>query len=116
MYQDQVPSLFEHYHKFTVEDVIAHHKFRCDEPDPEIDLIINLETEESIQLCFELDACNASVQRDLVGVQTKFSVLALGSVPGENVTELATEARQLMHILSGSYALPLDLGTKLIKK
>ena len=34
-YQDQVVSIFEHYHKFTVEDVIAHHEFRCEESDVE---------------------------------------------------------------------------------
>ena len=141
-YQDKVVLLFEYYHKFTVKDVIAHHEFRCEEPDPEVDPITNLETEESIQLRLELynnyefdnfglsrlvvesllstnlmdkiatkfgndpefktypgqvlflmalDACNTSVQRDVVGAQTKFDALALDSYPGENVTELATK-------------------------
>ena len=63
-----------------------------------------------------LDACNASVQRDVAGAQAKYDDLKLDSYPGEDVTELATEALRLIHILSGSYALPLDLGTKLIKK
>ena len=143
MYQEQIVSLFEHYHKFTVEDVIAHHEFRCEEPDPEIDPDTNLETEESQQLRFEsyneyefddfglsrlvvesllsselidkiatkfgndpefetypgqvlflmaLDACNASVQRDVVGAQTMLDSLTLDSYPGGNVTALATEA------------------------
>ena len=143
MYQEQVVSLFEHYHKFTFEDVIAHHEFRCEEPDPEIDPDTNLETEESQQLRFEsydenefddfgllrlvvesllsselmdkiatkfgndpefetypgqvlflmaLDACNASVQRDVVGAQTMLDSLTLDSYPGGNVTALATEA------------------------
>ena len=63
-----------------------------------------------------LDACNASVQHNVAGAQTKYDKLTLDSYPGENVTELATEALRLIHILSGSYALPLDFGTKLIKK
>ena len=63
-----------------------------------------------------LDACNASVQHNVNGAQTKFDALTLDSYPGENVTALAIEALRLIHILSGSYALSIDLGTKLIKK
>ena len=63
-----------------------------------------------------LDTCNASVQRDIVGAQTKFDNLFLDSYPGEDITKLATKALQLLHILSGSYALPLNLGSKLLKK
>ena len=48
MYQEQVLLLFEHYHMFTVEDAIAHHEFRCEEQDPEIDPDTNLETDKSI--------------------------------------------------------------------
>ena len=46
--------LFEHYHKFIVEDVIGHHEFRCEEPDPEIDPTTNQETAALIQLHFKL--------------------------------------------------------------
>ena len=53
MYQNQVLSLFEHYHKFTVEDVIAHHEFQSEEPDPEFNPTTNQETAASIQLRFE---------------------------------------------------------------
>ena len=63
-----------------------------------------------------LDTCNASVQRDITGAQVKFDELTLDSFPGEDVTELATEALCLIRILSGAYALPWNLGTKLIKK
>ena len=63
-----------------------------------------------------LDACNVLVQHDVAGAQVKYDELTLDSYPDENVTKLATEALRLIHILSGSYALPLDLGTKLIKK
>ena len=54
MYQNQVLLLFEHYHKFIVEDVIGHHEFRCEEPDPEIDPTTNQETAALIQLHFKL--------------------------------------------------------------
>ena len=69
-----------------------------------------------VLLMMALDACNTSVQRNVAGAQVKYDELTLDSYPGENVTELATEALRLIHILSGSYALPLYLGTKLIKK
>lgn len=165
--QSQVLSLFDHYHKFTVEDIIDQYELRCDEPPPDLDPITGIETETSRQLRFEsydeyefdevgltrlvveslitpsllerittkfgndekfdtypgqvlfvmaLDACNASVQRDVAGAQASFEALSLDSYPGEDITELATEALRLIHILSGSYALPLDLGSKLIKK
>ena len=63
-----------------------------------------------------LDTYNASVQRDIAGAQAKYNDLSLDLYPGEDVTELATEALRLTNILSGSYALPLTLGTTLIKK
>ena len=63
-----------------------------------------------------LDTCNASVQRDVAGAQAKFDILSLDTYPAEDVTELATEALRLIHILSGSYYLPINLGSKLIKK
>ena len=63
-----------------------------------------------------LDVCNRSVQRDIAGAQTKFDELSIDSYPGKDITKLATEALRLIHILSGSYSLPLNLGSKLIKK
>ena len=166
-YQNEVVSLFEHYHKFTVEEIIDQYELRCEEPVPEVDPDTGNETEESRQLRFEaydeyefddfglsrlvveslltpslleriytkfgnddkyetypgqilfmmaLDTCNASVQRDIAGAQTKYDNLSLDMYPGEDVTELATEALRLINILSGSYSLPLNLGSKLIKK
>ena len=166
-YEGEVLSLFDHYHKVTVEEVIAQHEARCDEPLPVLDPTTNQETTASEQQRFvaydefefddfglsrlvveslltpsllervftrfgndhefesypgqvlflmALDTCNASVQRDIAGAQVKFDALTLDSYPGEDVTELATEALRLIHILAGSYALPLNLGTKLIKK
>ena len=166
-YQGQVLSLFDHYHKLTVEDVIDQYELRCDEPDPIVDPTTQVETDASKQLRFEayddyefddfglsrlvveslispdlmeristkfsndddyesypgqvlfmmaLDTCNASVQRDIAGAQLRYDKLTLDSYPGEDITELATEALRLIHILAGSYALPLTLGTTLIKK
>lgn len=166
-YNGEILSLFDHYHKFTVEEVIDQHELRCNEPNPDLDPETNLETDISKQLRFEtydeyefddfglsrlvvesllspalleriitrfgndelfetysgqilfvmaLDTCNASVQRDVAGAQSRYNSLTLDSYPGEDVTELATEALRLIHILAGSYALPLNLGTTLIKK
>ena len=163
----QVVSLFEHYHKFTVEDIIDQCELRSEEPNPDLDPNTGDETETSKQLRFEsydeyefdefgltrlvveslitpellerittkfgnddkfdtypgqvlfmmaLDTCNASVQRDVAGAQVAFDELSLDNYPGEDVTELATEALRLIHILSGSYSLPINLGSKLIKK
>ena len=166
-YQDQVLSLFDHYHKFTVEEVIEQFELRCEEPTPEIDPDTQQETEMSAQLRFQaydnykfddfglsrlvveslispalmeristkysndedyeaypgqilfmmaLDKCNASVQRDIAEAQRRFDTLSLDSYPGEDVTELATEALRLIHILPGSYTLPLTLVSTLVKK
>ena len=57
-----------------------------------------------------LDACNASVQRDITGPQERYNKLSLNDFHAEDVTELATEALQLIHIMACSYALPLNLG------
>ena len=52
-YQDQVVNLLDHHHKFIVEEVIKQYELWCDEPAPELDPDINLETETSVQLRFE---------------------------------------------------------------
>ena len=52
-YQDQVVNLFDHHHKFTVEEVIEQYELRCNEPSPKLDHNTNLETETSVQLRFE---------------------------------------------------------------
>jgi len=63
-----------------------------------------------------LDTCNASVQRGIAGAQKRFEELTLDSFLAEDITELTTEALRLIYILAGSYALPLTLGSTLIKK
>jgi len=131
-FQNEVLSLFEHYHKFTVEEIISQFELRCEEPDPEVDATTGIETETSKQLRFEaydnyefdefglsrlvveslltaellqriftkfgndpnfdtypgqvlfmmaLDTCNASVQRDIAGAQTKYDNLSLDAYP-----------------------------------
>ena len=52
-YDNSVLSLFDHYHKFTVDDLIAQHELQDEEPLPEFDPTTNLETEASQQLRFE---------------------------------------------------------------
>lgn len=61
------------------------------------------------------NTCYASVQCNIAGVQLKFDALTFDSLPVEDVTELATKALCLIHILAGLYVLHLNLGTKLIK-
>ena len=39
-----------------------------------------------------LNTCNASVQHDIAGVQTKFNSLILDSYVGKDITRLVTEA------------------------
>ena len=165
--QDEVLSLFDHYHKFTVEEIIAQYELCCNKPEHDINPVTGQETETSRQLRFEaynkyefedfglfqfvveslltttflerittkfgndqqfetypgqilfmmaLDICNASVQLDVAGSQEKFDTLSLDTYPAEDITELATEVLCLIHILSGSYSLPINLGSKLIKK
>ena len=43
-------NLLDHHHKFTVEEVIAQHELRCDEPAPDLDPDTGIETETSRQL------------------------------------------------------------------
>ena len=45
-------SLFEYCHKFTVEEVIAQHEIRRDEPVPELNPATSLKTYESEQQKF----------------------------------------------------------------
>ena len=47
----------------------------------------------------DLDACNASVQRDVAGFQVKYDELTLDAYPGEDMTKLGTEVLHLIHIL-----------------
>ena len=63
-----------------------------------------------------LDTCNSSVYHDMIYAQSKYNNMTLDKYPGENIVELATEALQLIRILSGPYSLRVNLGTKLIKK
>ena len=63
-----------------------------------------------------MDACNTSMQRDIAGTQDRYNKLSLDDIPVEDVTKLATEALRLIHIMAGSYALPLNLDSTLIKK
>lgn len=49
----EVISLFDNYHKFSVEEVIDQYELRCEEPPPDLHPITGDETDESKQLCFE---------------------------------------------------------------
>ena len=45
-----------------------------------------------------LDTYNTLVLRDIAGTQQRYEDLSLDSFPAENITELATEALQLIYI------------------
>ena len=134
--------LSDHYHKFTVEDIVAQFELYCEELILQLDPTTGVKIDTSIQSRFEiydnytfddfglsrlvveslltsslfeqiitkfgndtkfktypgqilcmmaLDACNASVQRDIAGVQTKFDNLTLDDYSGEDITG-STEA------------------------
>lgn len=53
LYQGDVLSVFDHYHKFTVEEVIDKYKEQCNEPHPDLDPDTNLETDTSKQIRYE---------------------------------------------------------------
>mmetsp|Transcript_26176 Transcript_26176/g.37208 ORF Transcript_26176/g.37208 Transcript_26176/m.37208 type:complete len:302 (-) Transcript_26176:53-958(-) len=63
-----------------------------------------------------LETCHASTSHDISGVMKKFDELNLDSFPGENVTNLAGEALRLIKIMQSGYALPYNLGTRLLSK
>ena len=63
-----------------------------------------------------LEACNASASLDIDGATNKFRDLSLSSFPWENVSDLATTALKLIKIMDGAYAMPVNIGSTLIRK
>ena len=63
-----------------------------------------------------LEACNASASLDIDGATKKIRELSLSSFPGENVSDLATTALKLINIMDGAYAMPVNIGSTLIRK
>ena len=63
-----------------------------------------------------LETCNASVFHDVEGAKKKLEALDLNSYPGENVTDLVSEAQRLLKIMAGAYAVPVNTGSTLLMK
>ena len=49
--QDEVLSLFNHYHKFTVEEIIAQYELQCDEPEHDIDPVTQQDEKITLMYC-----------------------------------------------------------------
>ena len=69
-----------------------------------------------VMFMMTLEACNASENLDVEGAKESFEALTFSSYPGENVESFTTEALRLLKIMSGDYAMPLNTGSKLLKK
>ena len=63
-----------------------------------------------------LEACNSSASLDIQGAENSFKSLSLSDFPGEKVSELATSTLKFIKVMENGYALPVDLGSGLIKK
>ena len=63
-----------------------------------------------------LEVVNASTTHDIDAASKAFDTLSLDTFPGENINKFSTEALRLIHIMRGAYALPYQLGSKLLSK
>ncbi len=70
----------------------------------------------SVLVAMALETCNASVSHDIDGAAKAFEELTLDNYPGENITNLTTEALRLLKIMKGGYALPVHTGSRLFMK
>ena len=56
------------------------------------------------------------MSHDIDGAATSFNDLTLDSYPGENISDMTTEALRLIKIMAGGYALPVHTGSRLLMK
>lgn len=70
----------------------------------------------SCLLLMALETCNASVSHDIDGAAQAFADLTLDNYPGENVANLSNEGLRLIRIMKGGYALPVNTGSRLLRK
>ena len=63
-----------------------------------------------------LETCNASTFHDVEGARSLLETLSLDTYPGENISDLCTEAQRLIKIMLGDYALPVNTGSRLLNK
>jgi hypothetical protein len=67
-------------------------------------------------LMMALETCNASVSHDIEGATKQFFALTLDAYPGENISDFVTKALCLIKIMQGGYALPINVGSRLLVK
>ena len=69
-----------------------------------------------VHLMMTLNVCHASFAFKLDDASDKLNEMKLIDYPGENVSQFANEAQNLIKIMMGSYALPYQLGSQLVHK
>lgn len=69
-----------------------------------------------VYLMMILNVCHASFAFKLDDASDKLRELKLIDYPGENVSQFANEAQRLVKVIMGSYTLPYQLGSQLVRK
>jgi hypothetical protein len=67
-----------------------------------------------VMMAFEIS--NASVSYDIEGAQVKLDELNLSNYPGEDVSKFCSEAHKKIKVMQRGYALPIQVGSKLLMK
>ena len=63
-----------------------------------------------------LEYCNMDMSTGVTSARDYFSNLVLSDYPGQNVGNLITNALKLIKIVQQVYALPVDIGSKILLK
>jgi hypothetical protein len=63
-----------------------------------------------------LKTCNSLVLYDVEKAELDFASLSLDQLPGENISNFATEAQQLVKKMRGGYVIPIHTGSWLLIK
>ena len=61
-----------------------------------------------------LEVCHASFSSKMDDTAIKLEALELSAFPGENINKFANEAQRLIKIIKDRYALPYQLGSKVV--
>jgi len=63
-----------------------------------------------------LDVCHASFSSKMDEAAVHLKALELSDFPGGNVSKFANEAQRLIKIMKDGYALPYQMGSKIVTK
>ena len=61
-----------------------------------------------------LEVCHASFSSKINDTTIKLEERELSAFPGENINKFANEAQRLIKIMKDGYALPYQLGSKVV--